>query len=110
MNREQQEPDYTSDITDNVDAQIAGTGGVADNITDPALGGDPTESDLTAGGTGTAIAGDPDVGGASGAGGGVLDRIGGITTTGGTSDGTVGGSITGSGIPPKPEPPDNGAP
>jgi hypothetical protein len=49
-----------------------------------------------------AIGESPEAGGPGGSGGGVIDRIGGIETTGGTADSAVGGTITGAGIPPKP--------
>jgi hypothetical protein len=64
-------------------------------------GGDPTATDLTEGGTGTGLDfGGDDIGGAGGAGGGMVDRVGGVGTTGGVSSGTLGGSSVGSDLPP----------
>lgn len=77
------EQDFTSDTTDNADAQFAGTGGVAYGITSPETGGDPGESDLTSGGMGSAVNSGQDSGGAGGSGGGLVGRIGGRGTTGG---------------------------
>jgi hypothetical protein len=63
----------------------------------------PATSGLTAGGTGNSIdTGESQTGGATGSGGGMVDRIGGRGTVGGSSSGTL---WSGSGMPPKPEDP-----
>lgn len=65
--------------------------------------GDPTESGLTAGGTGTNVSRGSEVGGPGGSGGGVVDRVGGVGTVGGTSSGDL---WSGTGIPGKPTEPE----
>lgn len=102
--------DYTIDITQDVGADVAETGDAPDDITDAEVGGNPTTLGLTAGGTGIALEDDEESGGASGSGGGVVDRIGGRGTVGGESGGTLGGTSVGSPFPPRPEDPGNGAP
>lgn len=84
----------------------AGTGALwADNPSDLVDNSpeNPTTSGLTAGGTGDSIeTGMSQAGGATGSGGGVTGRIGGKGTTGGSSSGSL---WSGTGMPPKPEDP-----
>lgn len=86
-----------------------GPEGLTNAVSGEEAGGNPTVSGLTGGGTGTEIGeGYPEAGGAHGSGGGVLKRGDHSDTVGGISAGTVGGSIVGSGIPPKPTDDDGG--
>jgi len=79
-----------------------GPEGLTTDVSGGEVGGNPTVSGLTAGGTGTEIGdGYPEVGGPHGSGGGVLKQGGNPSTVGGEED-SLGGTIVGAGIPAKP--------
>jgi hypothetical protein len=98
--------DRTNSDTQGDFNEEAGTGALHDHA--PGLIVDdspenPTTTGLASGGEGTTIGTDEDqTGGPGGSGGGVVDRIGGRTTVGGESSGTI---FSGSGMPPKPDDP-----